>query len=248
MKGDRILSFLKRHWVIITGVAAGCFGGGWGIIIGLMTGFFIETIIHRNEEVNRLAGILRRPSSSSQIVEPFDGAVLVAELTWFCAGSEYAAASALARTFPEYEGTEWEMLCRAAGSIDSINADLVAECLVASLRKNEDRDLPPRILKLLSAVEYGWRDEMGTKPSEYIAALLSFKPVVTTEYESACALLGVSVTADMNEIKKAWRKLAALYHPDTTGALSMEQQIIAEDMFRRIQSAYELVCEQFSQN
>lgn len=247
MKGSRIFCFLKKHWIIIAGIAAGCFGGGWGIVIGLMTGFFAETIIHRNEEVNRLADILGRPSVSSQIIEPFDGAVLVAELTWFCAGSEYTAARALERTFPEYAGTEWELLCRAAGSIDSINGDLVAECLVASLRKSEDRTLPPRIMKLLSAVEYGWRDEMGTKPSEYIASLLSYKPVVTSEYESACALLGVSVTAEMSEIKKAWRNLATLYHPDTTGALSLEQQIIAEDMFRRIQSAYELVCEQFPQ-
>lgn len=239
------LAFLKRHWIILAFVFAGCAGGGWGIVIGLMTGFFVETIIHRNQEVKKLAGILNRPAASSPIVEPFEGAALVAELTWFCVGSEYAAADALTRTFPECSGTDWEILCRAAGSIESINADLVAECLAAGLRKADDSVRSERIFNLLSAVEYGWRDERGTRPSEYIASLLSYTPV-TTEYEKACILLGVSVTADMNEVKKAWRKLAALYHPDTTGALSLEQQKACEDMFRRCQTAYELVCEQYA--
>lgn len=243
---DRIISFLKRHWIILACILIGCAGRGWGIIIGLMTGFFVETIIHRNQEVKRLAGILNRPAANAPIVEPFEGAALVAELTWYCAGSEYAAADALSRTFPEYSETDWEILCRAAGSIEVINADLVAECLAAVLRKAEDKELPERIFKLLSAVEFGWRDERGTRPSQYITSLLSFTPV-TTEYEKACTLLGVSVTADMNEIKKAWRKLAALYHPDTTGALSPEQQKIAEDMFRRVQAAYDLIVAQYEE-
>lgn len=244
MKFSSFLDFLKRHCIMITCVLAGCAGGGWGIFIGLMTGFFVETIIHRNAEIKLLAGMLKKPSSSAPIVEPFEGAALCAELTWFCAGSEYAAASALQRTFPECSGTDWELLCRAAGSIETINADLVAECLAAVLRKSQDKELPARIFRLLSAVEFGWRDERGTRPSEYMTSLLSYAPV-TSEYENACLLLGVSVSADMNEIKKAWRKLAALYHPDTTGALSPEQQKVAEDMFRRCQAAYELVCEQY---
>lgn len=245
MRIDWFVSFLKCHWICIACILAGCAGGGWGIVIGLMTGFFVETIIHRNQEIKKLAGILNKPSASVPIVEPFEGAALVAELTWFCAGSEYAAADALSRMFPEFNGTDWEILCRAAGSIESINADLVAECLAAVLRKSDDSELPERIFKLLTAVEFGWREERGTKPSEYIAALLSYTPV-TTEYEKACTLLGVSVTADINEIKKAWRKLAALYHPDTTGALSPEQQKVSEDMFRRVQEAYNLINEQYS--
>lgn len=242
---NSFLAFLKRHWVILAFVLAGCAGGGWGIVIGLMTGFFVETIIHRNQEVKKLAGILNSPVADAPVIEPFDGAVLVAELTWFCAGSEYAAADAISRTFPEYDETDWDILCRAAGSIESINPDLVAECLASSLRKTDDSVLTERVFKLLSAVEFGWREERGTRPSEYIKSLLSYTPV-TTEYEKACTLLGVSVTADMNEVKKAWRKLAALYHPDTTGALSQEQQKACEDMFRRCQAAYELVCEQYA--
>lgn len=244
MKTGRFTAFLKRHCIMIACVLAGCAGGGWGIFIGLLTGFFVETIIHRNEEIKYLAGILKKPSASAPIVEPFEGAALCAELTWFCAGSEYAAADALSRTFPEYSAVNWELLCRAAGSIEMINADLVAECLAAALRKSKDTELPERIFRLLSAVEFGWRDERGTRPSEYIMSLLSYTPV-TTEYEKACMLLGISVRADMNEIKKAWRKMAALYHPDTTGALSPEQQKVAEDMFRRVQEAYDLICGQY---
>lgn len=240
MKGDLFLSFLKRHWIILICTLAGCAGGGWGIVIGVMTGFFAETIIHRNQEITHLAGLLKNPATKMSVSEPFEGAALIAELTWYCAGSEYAAAAALKRTFPEYSETAWELLCRAAGSIEAINADLVAECLAAVLKKAGDKELSERIFKLLSSVEFGWRDERGTRPSEYIASLLSYTPV-TSEYEKACMLLGVSVSADMNEIKKAWRKLAALYHPDTTGALSPEQQRACGDMFRRVQAAYDLI-------
>lgn len=240
MSGKPVILFLKRHWIIISCTLAGCAGGAWGGITGLLTGFFAETIIHRNAEIKHLAGILRNPAAHIPVEEPFEGAALCAELTWFCAGSESAASAALKQTFPEYAETAWELLCRAAGSIESINADLVAECLAAVLRKASDKTLPERIFKLLSAVEFGWREERGTKPSVYIASLLSYTPV-TSEYENACTLLGVPVTADSNEIKKAWRKMAALYHPDTTGALSPEQQKIAMDMFRRCQDAYELV-------
>lgn len=247
MKGDIFIAFLKRHWIILTCVLIGCAGGVWGVVAGLMTGFFAETIVHRNQEVKRIAGILKNPATKTPIVEPFTGAALVAELTWYCSGSEYTATSALKRTFPEYGETEWEQLCQAAGSIETINADLVAECLAAVLKKAGDKDLSERIFKLLSSVEFGWRDERGTRPSEYIASLLSYKPV-TTDYEKACMLLGVSVSADLNEVKKSWRKLTALYHPDTTGALSPEQQKVTEDMFRRVQDAYNLICAEKVEN
>ena len=44
-----------------------------------------------------------------------------------------------------------------------------------------------------------------------------------------------------NELKKAYRKLVSLYHPDSLGAVTPEQKKIADEMFIRVQLAYETV-------
>lgn len=56
-------------------------------------------------------------------------------------------------------------------------------------------------------------------------------------------ILGVSKTASMSEIKKAYKKLALLWHPDK----NVENREEAEAKFREIAAAYEvIVCSHFS--
>jgi len=55
----------------------------------------------------------------------------------------------------------------------------------------------------------------------------------------ACEILGVSEFADMIEIKKAYRDLVKVHHPDRFYNESKEQQNIAEERFLIIQKAYE---------
>ncbi len=57
----------------------------------------------------------------------------------------------------------------------------------------------------------------------------------------ACQILGVSEFASMDEIKKAYRKLVKLHHPDRFATESTEQQEIAEQRFLEIQKAYEVL-------
>lgn len=52
-------------------------------------------------------------------------------------------------------------------------------------------------------------------------------------------VLGVSVSASEAEIKKAYRKLSRLYHPDNGGN---------EDMFDRVQKAYDMLTKGKSDN
>ena len=60
-----------------------------------------------------------------------------------------------------------------------------------------------------------------------------------TARKIACEILGVSEYADMVEIKKAYRKLVKIHHPDRFFNESKEQQDIAEERFLTIQKAYE---------
>lgn len=52
-------------------------------------------------------------------------------------------------------------------------------------------------------------------------------------------ILGVSKDADESELKRAYRKLARIYHPDTT-ELPKEE---AEEKFKEISEAYEVLCD-----
>lgn len=57
----------------------------------------------------------------------------------------------------------------------------------------------------------------------------------------SCEILGISEHASMNEIKKAYRTLVKIHHPDRFMNESMEQQDLAEERFIKVQKAYELL-------
>lgn len=53
--------------------------------------------------------------------------------------------------------------------------------------------------------------------------------------------LGVGPEADQNEIRQAYRHLAAQYHPDKVAHLGVDLRHLAEQKFKAIQAAYELL-------
>jgi len=61
--------------------------------------------------------------------------------------------------------------------------------------------------------------------------------------EIAAEILGVSINASKEEIKKVYRDLAKKYHPDKLSTQSVSQQKIAEERFKEIQLAYEILYE-----
>ena len=58
-------------------------------------------------------------------------------------------------------------------------------------------------------------------------------------HRSPYDVLGVPNTATMDEIKSAYRKLAAQYHPDKVAHLGDEFRSLAENRFKEIQQAYQ---------
>jgi DnaJ like chaperone protein len=53
------------------------------------------------------------------------------------------------------------------------------------------------------------------------------------------AILGVPEGASQEDIRAAYRQLAAQYHPDKLAHLGKEFQVLAEQKFKAIQSAYD---------
>ena len=52
-------------------------------------------------------------------------------------------------------------------------------------------------------------------------------------------ILGVGPDADQNEIRRAYHRLAAQYHPDKVAHLGEDLRHLAEKKFKSIQAAYE---------
>ncbi len=62
----------------------------------------------------------------------------------------------------------------------------------------------------------------------------------------AAKILGVSENSSESELKKAYRRLVKLHHPDRFSKASEEQQEIAEQRFIEVQKAYEILKKRIS--
>ncbi|KAL0482236.1 DnaJ [Acrasis kona] len=54
-------------------------------------------------------------------------------------------------------------------------------------------------------------------------------------------ILGIATNADLRAIKQAYYSSARIYHPDKFGMKSEKEKIIAEDKFKQIQHAYDIL-------
>ncbi|MCF0172513.1 MAG: J domain-containing protein [Bacteroidales bacterium] len=63
----------------------------------------------------------------------------------------------------------------------------------------------------------------------------------SSKLTEAYATLGVSSTVTDDELKKTYRSLAVKYHPDKYAGASAAEQARAEETFKKISEAYELI-------
>ena len=59
------------------------------------------------------------------------------------------------------------------------------------------------------------------------------------DYNDPYTVLGVGKNASSEEIKKAYRRLAGIYHPDKVSHMGEDFQKLAEKKFKEIQQAYQ---------
>ena len=67
----------------------------------------------------------------------------------------------------------------------------------------------------------------------------SIKAMFYNSSDNAYKILEITKSATVNEIKKAYRKMAKKYHPDKVEHLGEEHKKGAEDKFKQVQKAYE---------
>lgn len=91
--------------------------------------------------------------------------------------------------------------------------------------------------------------ESEVRFTEYIAVQIgirskdieSIKSMFIKQSDAAYKILEVSITSTDDEIKKAYKKMALRYHPDRVGHLGESFKKEAENKFKKVNEAYELI-------
>lgn len=229
---------LKRHWIFAVCVCIGLLAGPYGAIAGLFTGFFVELIVNRIKDERSLKNVLKGGKRVSDKNEPFPGAVYACALACWCLGDSASAARGAALVFGPRFKADWNSICRSS-IIEDFNKDLAVENL-ASVLLHEKETLVPvtEIFAFLRGSEFAWDEDKGEKPSVYLASLLNYS-VQNDEAENAYLVLGLNKDSPLDEVKRAHRRLAAKFHPDS-GTEKNDAEFI------RVQKAYEVIIQRFA--
>jgi DnaJ-domain-containing protein 1 len=104
-----------------------------------------------------------------------------------------------------------------------------------------DGEFAPRELDAIVSImtSLGWAEE---RIKSFLNYRFDFTMADDREETKANALkvLGVSESASVDEIKRAYRSLVKQYHPDVVAHLGKRFQASAEERFKEIQQAYEV--------
>ena len=99
-----------------------------------------------------------------------------------------------------------------------------------------DNEVVESEISLLNTIARG----MGISTKDFN----SIKAMFVKDKESVYKILEVSPNASMDEVKKAYRKMAVKYHPDKVSHLGEDVQKAAKDKFQKISAAYEEIKKQ----
>ncbi|MCA1950355.1 MAG: J domain-containing protein, partial [Treponema sp.] len=135
---------------------------------------------------------------------------------------------------PLQDGAALEQVCRLAKEHKkNINVDLLAESLKA---RTKNYIAPEQIVAVLRELVNLYGNNDFDKLNS-IAQILcpGIKP---GGHHSPWGILGLKPDSSIQQIKKAFRKLALQFHPDRLSALSEERKRAAQERFIQIRRAY----------
>ncbi len=101
---------------------------------------------------------------------------------------------------------------------------------------NADGELNPEELKLIQHIAA----TLGISVADYNSIEAMFVPKTDWAYH----ILEIQERATIEEIKKAYRKMALKYHPDKVSYLGDDVQKAANEKFQKLNEAYQVICKE----
>ncbi len=134
---------------------------------------------------------------------------------------------------------------------DLLNQNIPVADVCKQIQRNTDYYTRLNMVHFLFGVAKsdGKVDSNELKLLEYItnnlgistADFKSIKSMFINDVNAAYDILGISPEASIEEIKKAYRKMATQYHPDKVSYLGEEFQEEAKSKFQKLNDAYETI-------
>lgn len=242
--------YLGRLFGVLIGSAAGVLGA----LFGLMAGWLIDQFIRELPSGWQFEAFLKRPGQAraGHRTERYAVAALTAVL--ISAGgraSSQQVTLALSLPWPSESASRKDLPERSAllerGLALRYRVDLERS---AAVLDGWSHDTRRELLHFLLALARADAEGVGVAERsvlQRIARGLQLSPETIEELErelgglnrEACDVLGVSPRADEDELRRAYRRLAAQFHPDTGGGLDPVQQREMAEAFVRVQRAYD---------
>jgi DnaJ like chaperone protein len=224
------------------GLGAGwIFAGPIGGIIGLAIGAIIDGNVQVKTNINGRTTINDFAMSLIVLIAAVmkaDGTIMKSELDY--------VKKFLNKTFGEQAAAELSIMLR-----DILKQDIAINDVCNQIGNHLDYSSKLEMIHLLFGVSKadGHIHPNEVALIEQIAAMLgvtsadykSIKAMFIEETDSAYKTLGLEKTATIEEIKKAYKRLAIEHHPDKVSYLGEEVQNAAKEKFQKLNEAYEKI-------
>jgi hypothetical protein len=224
--GAAIGAILRPARGLLLGGAIGIPLGLYGVALGSLTGFLVDQTIRR-------ARSRRLPPAARWLVT----------VIRYCSGSREMPNELLATTMSvlvasgTISPTERLGISPAQWRLPVLSAEAHS-----AARRLRDELSSEYVLEICAALRRA--SAQGAIHESETVELLGWlhgaeTDVMDDDVRRAATILGLEGSASVTDAKRAYRHLAAQFHPDTTLGLSEDQRREAAEAFRRVQEAYE---------
>ena len=232
----------NKKWI---GAAAGWFFGG---PIGGIIGYYVAKNFFGSKVDNKKAFEISLLILSSIVIKA-DGKVLKSELDY--------VKKFFTNTFGATKSNEYFRMFNSLNKQD-LTSKLRQVCLQLNSHINHSSRL--EIIHFLFGVSAA-DNEIHPKEVEQIKRIATYMNINPYDFESIRSMfstggvsdsekwytmLGITKQASVNEVKKAYRKMAVKYHPDKLQAVSEDIKKLSEEKFLKVKEAYEQIMKERS--
>jgi DnaJ-domain-containing protein 1 len=233
----------------------GILGGPFGVAFGFLIGFLVDQMLKTARFRNRLERHFSEPGTAKVSPEPLVSLIGIG-IAIARAGGPITSRQVI--MLKDYLGKRFKLTKRGyervgriidqAVGLDITSFDLagLAKVVKGSEDEGEPLDTLRFLAELAGARQRGTSAEQGLLLEQVGVALGLPEKLVSERVRSrrvldrdSCAILGVSRYADLEEVRRAYRALAAQFHPDSNTDLHEHERVQATEAFLKIRSAYE---------